>query len=156
MQKVIRVSSRRQEKGKLIVPLLKGLVYTLKNLFSKKVTILYPEHRRAVSKRWRGLHRLKTDENGELKCVACGLCAVICPPEAIRMTPYEEDGGTRYPLEFFIDEIRCIYCGFCQEACPKDAIELTGVYDYVDYTRADLQFDIEKLKRPEDFIFKGK
>ena len=109
-----------------------------------------------MRERWRGLHRLKTDEQGNLKCVACGLCAVICPSRAISIVPYEEEGGTRYPREFVIDELRCIFCGFCQEACPKDAIELTKVYDYVDYRREDLKFDIEKLKNPEQFIFKGK
>jgi len=152
----INVSSLRPQKGKFILPLLKGLCYTFKQLFNKPITIRYPTKKREVSKRWRGLHRLKTDNNGNLKCVACGLCAVICPPEAISITPYEEEGGMRFPKEFVIDEIRCIFCGFCAEACPKDAIELTRVYDYVDYERENFIFDIDKLKRPEKFIFRGK
>jgi len=105
------------------------LFYTLKQLFTKPITIEYPTKKREVSKRWRGLHRLKTDDKGKLKCVACGLCAAICPSDAIKVCPYEEEGGERYPKEFIIDEIRCIFCGFCAEACPMDAIELTGVYD---------------------------
>ena len=152
----INVSTRRTERGKFITPLLKGMVYTLKNFFSKPITIQYPSERREVKERWRGLHRLKKDDLGNLKCVACCLCATICPPEAITIIPYEEEGGTRYPKEFIIDEIRCIFCGFCEEACPKDAIELTKVYDYVDYNRKDFNFDIAKLTVPEKFIFKGK
>ncbi len=152
----INVSLNRPEKGKYILPLLKGLFYTLKQLFTKPITIEYPTKKREVSKRWRGLHRLKTDDKGKLKCVACGLCAAICPSDAIKVCPYEEEGGERYPKEFIIDEIRCIFCGFCAEACPMDAIELTGVYDYVDYNRSDFIFDISKLKTPEEFIFKGK
>jgi NADH-quinone oxidoreductase chain I len=153
---VLNVSGRRPEKGNYLVPLFKGLTYTLKNYFSKSVTIQYPTERRKIGDRWRGLHRLKVDGQGKLKCVACGLCAKICPPQAITIVPYEEEGGTRYPKKFIIDEIRCIFCGFCQEACPKDAIELTKVYDYVDYHREDFIFDIEKLKNPEKFIFTGK
>jgi NADH-quinone oxidoreductase subunit I len=88
--------------------------------------------------------------------VACGLCARICPSEAITIVPYEEEGGTRYPKKFVINELRCIFCGFCQEACPKGAITLTEVYDYIDYNRTDFIFDIEKLKTPEKLYFKGK
>lgn len=151
----INVSINRP-KGKYIFPLLKGMCYTLRQLFTKPITIEYPEQKREVSKRWRGLHRLKTNDKGDLKCVACGLCVTICPPDAIKVVPYEDEGGRRYPKEFIIDELRCIFCGFCAEACPMDAIELTKVYDYVDYNRNDFLFDISKLKTPEKFIFKGK
>jgi NADH-quinone oxidoreductase chain I len=154
-QDTINVSIKRP-KGKYILPLLKGMCYTLRQLFTKPITIEYPEQKREVSKRWRGLHRLKTDDKGGLKCVACGLCVTICPPDAIKVVPYEDEGGRRYPKEFVIDELRCIFCGFCAEACPMDAIELTKVYDYVDYNRNDFIFDITKLKTPEKFIFKGK
>jgi NADH-quinone oxidoreductase chain I len=154
-QDTINVSIKRP-KGKYILPLLKGMCYTLRQLFTKPITIEYPEQKREVSKRWRGLHRLKTDDKGGLKCVACGLCVTICPPDAIKVVPYEDEGGRRYPKEFVIDELRCIFCGFCAEACPMDAIELTKVYDYVDYNRDDFIFDITKLKTPEKFIFKGK
>jgi len=153
---VINVSQNRPEKGKYVKPLFRGLSFIFKNFLSKPVTLQYPTEKTERSQRWRGLHRLNVGEKGKLKCVACGLCARICPVACITVVPYEEEGQTRYPIKFVIDELRCIFCGFCQEACPEGAIELTGVYDYVDYNREDFIFDIEKLKTPEKFQFKGK
>jgi NADH-quinone oxidoreductase chain I len=153
---VINVSKGRPEKGHYVKPFLKGLGYTLKNFFTKPVTLQYPTEKTERSERWRGLHRLNVDENGKLKCVACGLCAAICPSRAISIVPYEQEGETRYPEKFVIDELRCIFCGFCQEACPMGAISLTKIYDYVDFSRQNFIFDIEKLKIPEQFEFTGK
>lgn len=143
---IIVVSKNRAEEGDYVKPFLKGLGYTLGNFFRKPITIQYPDEETKRSARWRGLHRLNVDEKGDLKCVACGLCAAICPSQAITLVPYEEEGGTRYPKEFIVDELRCVFCGFCQEACPKGAISLTQVYDYVNYSRKDFLFDIVKLK----------
>jgi NADH-quinone oxidoreductase chain I len=152
---VIVVSKDREEKGNYVKPILMGLGYTLGNFFRKPVTVQYPDETTERSTRWRGLHRMNVDEAGQLKCVACGLCAAICPSRAISVLPYEEEGKTRYPEEFIVDELRCVFCGFCQEACPVGAISLTGVYDYVDYSRDDFVFDIGKLRDPEQFRFKG-
>jgi NADH-quinone oxidoreductase subunit I len=143
---IIVVSRNRAEKGSYVKPILKGLGFTLSNFFKKPVTLQYPDQKTERSARWRGLHRLNLDQAGELKCVACGLCAAICPSQAITLTPYEEEGKTRYPVKFVVDELRCVFCGFCQEACPKGAISLTQVYDYVDYSRDVFQYDIAKLK----------
>jgi len=153
---IIVVSKERAEKGHYVKPFLKGLGYTLKNFFTKPITLQYPEEKTQRSDRWRGLHRLNVNEKGELKCVACGLCAATCPSQAIFIVPYEEEGKIRYPKKFVIDELRCIFCGYCQEACPKGAISLTKIYDYVEYNRKNCIFNIEQLKTPEKFEFKGK
>lgn len=129
----------------MIIPLLKGLALTLSRFFSRPVTVQYPEERRPASERWRGIHYFDPDERGETKCLACGLCVVVCPPRAIRLRAVEADDGRRYPEAYEIDAIRCIYCGLCQEACPVDAIKLSRRYDVVDYRREDLLWDKEKL-----------
>jgi NADH-quinone oxidoreductase subunit I len=129
----------------VIIPLLKGLALTFRRLFSKPVTVQYPEERVHLSERWRGIHYFNKNEKGETTCVACGLCVAVCPSQCISLQIGERADATRYPLCYEIDELRCIFCGFCQEACPVNAIRLGPGYEYVRYTRKDFEFDTEKL-----------
>ncbi len=130
---------------KVIRPILVGLKVTIKNFFKKKITLQYPEEKSERSERWRGIHKLLKNEDGSPKCVACGLCAAVCPAEAIKVVGAEDEKGIRYPLEFVIDLTRCIFCGFCQEVCPKGAIVLTKEYEVLGESREDLIWNKEKL-----------
>lgn len=129
----------------MILPLIKGLGVTLKRFFSRPVTVQYPEERRPVSARWRGTHYFEPKEDGDTKCLACGLCVAVCPPRAIRLVAIERDDGQRYPQVYEIDAVRCIYCGFCEEACPVDAVKLSRIYDVVGRSRKGLVWDKEVL-----------
>jgi NADH-quinone oxidoreductase subunit I len=129
----------------IIIPLLKGLWVTLREFFSKPITVQYPEVKRVPAERWRGIHYFDKDVKGETTCVACGLCVAICPSNCIRLEIGEKDDGSRYPIEYEIDELRCIFCGYCQEACPVNAIRLGPGYEYVKYNRSDFSFTKEKL-----------
>lgn len=129
----------------MIFPLLKGLGLTLKMFFSKPVTIRYPEQKRPLSPRWRGMHYFEKGPTGETTCVACGLCVAVCPSRCIALEIRERPDGTRYPGRYRIDALRCIYCGFCQEACPVGAIRLGQDYEYVDYGRERFVFTKERL-----------
>ncbi len=129
-----------------LVPLFKGLGFTLKTAFTKPITYQYPEVKRPVSPRWRGLHRLKT-QNGQIKCVACGLCEAVCPAKVITVERQETEDGRSFPSRFVVEATRCIFCGYCQEACPKDAIELTTNYEFCDYTREDFHLTRDILMK---------
>ncbi|HTZ39023.1 MAG TPA: NADH-quinone oxidoreductase subunit I, partial [Syntrophales bacterium] len=45
----------------------------------KRETVLYPEVKPPIPPRWRGRIILSRDPDGGERCVACYLCAVVCP-----------------------------------------------------------------------------
>lgn len=112
-----------------LIETITGLVITLKKvLFTKKVTIQYPEERRKYSERFRGQHYIKAT-NGVENCTACMLCPTVCPAECIHIEAGERPDKEKYPVSFEIDILRCCFCGMCEEACPKDAIKLSTIYE---------------------------
>lgn len=124
-------------------------------------TVQYPEERVQYPPGYRGLHRLVPREDGKPRCVACYMCATVCPAQCIYIEAgeYESAGDNaasqvieKYPTAFVIDELRCIVCGLCVEACPKDAIRMDRfTYDPKmghtpsEYTRQGFVYDIPKL-----------
>ncbi len=131
--------------------ILKGLRNTWQHLVKSRghrtFTVRYPEEKRPVRKGYRGEHRLKKDDQGREKCVACFMCQTVCPARCIRIVAEEAPWSDRdkRPRVFEIDLLRCIYCGMCEEACPCDAIELTETFNIVATSRAEKVYDKEKL-----------
>lgn len=128
---------------------LQGLTTTIRHLFSRKITVQFPEERYQPPDPiiYRGVHRLNRDEKGRVKCVACFLCATACPARCIDIEAAESPWPDRekYPVRFTIDMLRCIFCGMCEEACPVNAIELTSLYDLSGKSREEMVFDKNKL-----------
>ena len=110
--------------------LRKGLGVTGRRLFSRKITVMYPEEKTPKSPRFRGLHALRRSHNGEERFIACKLCEAVCPALAITIDSEEREDGQRRTTRFVIDLFMCIYCGFCEEACPVDSIVLTDIHDF--------------------------
>ena len=147
-----------------LVAIVKGLIITIKHLFTRKATIQYPEQKREMSPVYRGQHMLKRDELGRENCTACGLCALSCPAEAITMKAEERKKGEemlyreeKYASIYEINMLRCIFCGLCEEACPKDAIYLTISKELVpsSYDREDFIFGKDKLVMPLDMAMQN-
>ena len=109
-------------KSFMFLELLKGLSVTGRYLFSRKITVQYPEEKTPMSPRFRGLHAQRRYANGEERCIACKLCEAVCPALAITIDSEQREDGTRRTTRYDIDLAKCIYCGFCEEACPVDAI----------------------------------
>jgi NADH-quinone oxidoreductase subunit I len=124
----------------LLKELLQGLSVTGRHFFARKITVQYPEEKTPLSVRFRGLHALRRDANGEERCIACKLCEAVCPAMAINIEIGERKDGSRRTTRYDIDMNKCIFCGFCEEACPVDAIVLTRVFEYHGERRSDLYY----------------
>ncbi|WP_234572193.1 NuoI/complex I 23 kDa subunit family protein [Rhodohalobacter sp. 614A] len=137
---------------KLYIPeILKALWYSFKQMFAPSFTLNYPEEKWSPPDIFRGRPVLVEDD-GQERCVACGLCARACPPLAISMQADEkaDDPKERYPNVFEINMLRCIYCGYCEEVCPEEAIVMSKDYDIVFESREDAVYDKSRLLVPKE------
>ena len=124
----------------MLTELVKGLKLTGRNLFARKVTVMYPEEKTPMGPRFRGLHALRRYPNGEERCIACKLCEAVCPALAITIESEQRDDGTRRTTRYDIDLVKCIFCGFCEESCPVDSIVETHILEYHGEDRGDLLY----------------
>ncbi len=137
-----------------IIDFMKGMATTLREQFTKPVTISYPEEKRPVRPRFRGRHVLRRYENGLERCIGCALCAAACPADAIFVEASENTDdkryspGERYASTYEINMLRCIFCGYCEDACPTEAIVLTDNYELSFYDRESVIYPREMLLEP--------
>jgi NADH-quinone oxidoreductase subunit I len=163
------VKVKRAEKltflERLYVPMIvQGLVITARHFFKnlagyvrgKPTTFVvqYPEERVDFADAFRGMPVLVQLDNGQPRCVACGLCEFACPTDCITIVPGELHGAgiERYPEAFQIDMSRCMFCGLCEEACPEEAIVMSREVEIGTFDRDAMIFDKEKLLVPESML----
>lgn len=131
----------------MILPLIKGLILTIKRFFNPNavVTQRYPEERPKLPSRFRGLPELQIGKDGRERCIACGLCAKVCPSKCINVEgATDKTTQRRYPQVYELDAFRCIFCGFCEEACPVRAVMLRDTFELSTYQSKDI-FDKKQL-----------
>jgi len=135
---------------KIYIPeIVKGLSLTLRTMFKPKFTMEYPEVKYIPEGSYRGRPVLVEENNGEERCVACGLCSRVCPALAIEVQAAETDREKeRYPEKFEINMLRCIFCGFCEEVCPEEAIVMSKDYELAFSNREDAIYGKDKLLVP--------
>jgi NADH-quinone oxidoreductase subunit I len=153
-----RVVTVNRDTRPSFAPILVGMGVTLKNMLQvlagllglgrkAAATIQFPEEKRNTSRRYRGIHVLTQREDGSPKCVACYMCATVCPAECIYIEAGErpEKDIEKYPTRFEVDLLRCVYCGFCVDACPEEAIIMSRENDLVGTSREELIIDRDRL-----------
>jgi len=165
--RVIKV--KRHEKlgwlERLYVPMIvAGLATTSRHFFrnlkgfivGKPTTFVvqYPEQQVDYPDAFRGQPVLVQLDNGQPRCVACGLCEFACPTDCISIVPGELEGHgiERYPVAFDIDMSRCMFCGLCEEACPEEAIVMSRNVELGSFDREGMIYDKEDLLVPESLL----
>jgi NADH-quinone oxidoreductase subunit I len=150
---------------RLYIPMIvKGFVTTSRHFFrnmkgfitDRRTTFVveYPEERVDYPDAFRGMPVLVQLDDGQPKCVACGLCEFACPTDCISIVPGElpDAGIERYPEIFDIDMSRCMFCGLCEEACPEEAIVMSREAEIAGYDRASLTYHKSQLLVPENLL----
>lgn len=153
---------KRSVKLSLGADIIKGLGLTIKEFFSKPVTINYPFETQPLSPRYRAVHNLQRMlESGNERCIGCGLCEKICTSNCIRILTHEGEDGRKKIDSYTINLGRCIYCGLCAEVCPELAIVMGDRFENASQQRAhfglkeDFLKDIDEAKFHQQLEFEG-
>ncbi len=123
------------------------------------ITRMYPYEKIELPASFRGQHVIDW-----YKCIGCELCAKVCPNECIYFEFLEVDKDSPYlhPSRATMDEMKevirrpavdvghCLFCGNCSEYCPTDAWMFSQEFEHADYSREDLFYHAEELKKPDD------
>ena len=88
---------------------------TLKSIFTKPETIMYPVQERYKPEGLKGHIAIDAET-----CILCGICEKTCPTGAITVDKPGE--------EWRIDPFRCVQCGACWRACPKESLTMEPTY----------------------------
>ena len=169
--KVPKLALKEKLKRFFLIDLLKGLALTLKfnigaltdkdPIAGKGIyTEQYPKVRPDVAPRFHGAPRLNMDpETNETLCIACNLCAIVCPEDCIDVIAMDIEvitaGKPRKKKvldEFVFDTSRCMFCALCQEACPTNCLELTQDFELATYSRAGFVWDRRMLEQGKEIV----
>lgn len=151
--------------------ILKGLAETARNFFGsyadkrRLTTVQFPDERLIQPEATRVFPFLVYDtddaEKG-LRCVACKICEVECPPKCITIVKSADkkpdysgiySGKPQfYPAKFDIDVSVCMSCQICVEVCPFDAIKMDTAFELsTDDRFGGLNWGKDRLARSNEY-----
>ena len=108
---------------------------TLKSLFSKPETIMYPVQERYKPEGLKGHIAIDVET-----CILCGICQKTCPTGSIVVDKPGE--------EWRIDRFSCVQCGACWRACPKESLTMENTYTTPSTSKFIDTFEVHP-KKPE-------
>lgn len=132
-----------------------GMRITFLHLFTKAVTIQYPDERLQLPERERNRLFVNIDD-----CIGCDQCARACPVNCIhldtlKVVPGDIVGRTGvtsngkkkalYVPTFTIDIAKCCYCQLCVFPCPTECIYMTDVFEFSEYDRSKLVYEFTDM-----------
>ena len=126
--------------------LISGMMVTIRYMFKKPVTVIYPKERIPM-KRFKGPISFVVDEkNGDHKCIACNACIKTCPSRCMSLVAQKSAvDGKRVLTDFHVNYMLCSLCSLCIDVCPTDALRHDDPnYDMVSLTQRDLNMDLLK------------
>lgn len=142
--------------GTGIASLLKGMSVTGKEFVTPKITEEYPNNRDnlPVADRFRAVLRLKYDDQGNHKCIACGTCERVCPNGTISLDIKQVetwDGKKKKKLDKYMYDLgSCTFCQLCVTNCPTDALDFSNDFEQAVFTRGKLVKKLNYLPEKEE------
>lgn len=134
--------------------LLIGMRTSMKVFCQKKVTEQYPENRHTtlyIPERHRAMLVMPHDEEGNNRCIACGLCQMACPNGTIHLTTEmreTEDGKKKkFLVSYEYNLGSCMFCQLCVNACPHDAIRFTNDFENAVFQKEKLVLTLNNTKK---------
>jgi NADH-quinone oxidoreductase subunit I len=129
--------------------LLAGMAVTIRYFVKPPVTVRYPRQKIEMSRAYRGYPRLLLDaETQTHRCIACEMCARICPSQLISVAGTKLPGAKqKVPYTYVHEYYYCSLCGLCLESCPTTALEFSQEYRLAGFRREDAVIDHLALLR---------
>ncbi len=126
--------------------LLAGMAVTMRYMFKKPVTVIYPKERIPM-KRFKGPIAFVTDEkSGDHKCISCNACIKVCPSRCMSLESQKSAlDNKRVLTDFKVNYMLCSLCSLCIDVCPTDALKHDDPnYDMVASTQREMVMDLLK------------